>query len=85
MKAYTELTCENLDIISSQIMEFIADDIISGKSGWVFLDIKQLLKSVPELNNFFRQHKLHPMDAAVTILYDDLTTHMDTLLSLIHI
>jgi len=79
MKAYTTLTCDSLDTISSKILEFVSADIADKKTGWVFLDIKQLLKSIPELGNFFCQHKLHPMDAAVTILYDDLTTHMDTL------
>ena len=57
LKAYYELDCENLDIISSKVLNFISTDLASGKTGWIFLDTKSLLLAVPELMIFFKKLK----------------------------
>lgn len=79
LKAYYELDCENLDIISSKVLNFISTDLASGKTGWIFLDTKSLLSAVPELMIFFKKLKLYPMEASITVLYDDMVVHVDTL------
>jgi hypothetical protein len=79
LKPYYKLECDELDIISSKILNFISDELASEKTGWVFLNTKNLLLSVPELMTFFKKLKLYPLEASVTILYDDLPIHVDTL------
>jgi len=79
LKAYHELECEELAAISKKVLDFISAELASDKKGWIFLDTKELLLAVPELMKFFKKLKLHPMEASITILYDDLPTHVDTL------
>ena len=79
LKPYYELECEELDTISKKVLTFISSELMSDKKGWIFLDTKKLLLAVPELMKFFKKLKLHPMEASITILYDDLPTHVDTL------
>jgi len=79
LKAYHELACENLDVISAKVLDFIGQELASGQTGWIFLNTKNLLLAVPELMTFFQQHKLRPMDASITVLYDDFSIHVDTL------
>lgn len=79
LNAYYELECEELDAISKKVLDFISIELASDKKGWIFLDTKKLLVAVPELMTFFKKLKLHPMEASITILYDDLPIHVDTL------
>jgi hypothetical protein len=79
LKAYHELACENLDVISAKVLDFIGQELASGQTGWIFLNTKNLLLAVPELTTFFKKLKLYPMEASITILYDDLPIHVDTL------
>lgn len=79
LKPYHELECEELDTISAKVLTFITSELESDKTGWIFLNTKNLLSAVPELMKFFKKLKLHPMEASITILYDDLSIHVDTL------
>jgi hypothetical protein len=79
LKAYYELECKELDVISTKVLKFISDESITGQRGWIFLNTKKLLLAVPELMIFLKKLKLHPMEASITILYDDLPIHVDTL------
>jgi hypothetical protein len=79
LKAYHELECKELDVISTKVLEFISDKPISGQRGWIFLDTKKLLLAVPELMIFFKKLKLYPMKASITVLDDDMPIHVDTL------
>jgi hypothetical protein len=79
LKAYHELECTQLDVISEKVLKFISNELSSGRSGWIFINTKELLLAVPELMMFFKQLKLYPMEASITILRDDLLTHVDTL------
>jgi hypothetical protein len=49
------------------------------KIGWQFIDCKSVLKHVPELMLFFKNHNLLPRHAAVTIIETDehLPRHRD--------
>ena len=102
MKSYVELPCDSIKIISARIYRFLQTktDLLNTKQfGWHFVDCKQLLDHVPELLEFFKQHKLIPRHAAVTIVSENehLPKHIDELpvvakinipvlnLSLIHI
>jgi hypothetical protein len=76
LKSYVELDCPNLDIISKKIYDFV-EDKLNTKEGWLFLDTIQILKSVPELMLFFKQHRLYPKHSAITILNDDFKLHID--------
>ena len=79
LKAYRELACDELDIISNKVLKFISSELSSGKRGWIFIDTKGLLLAVPELMKFFKSLKLYPMEASITILHNDLSIHVDTL------
>jgi hypothetical protein len=76
LKPYTELECPNLDIISKKIYDLV-EYKLSAKEGWLFLDTIQILKGVPELMVFFKQHRLYPKHSAITILNDDFKLHID--------
>ena len=82
MKSYVELTCENMSVISQGIYKFLqtqTDILISNQSGWHFVDCLTLLKSVPELSEYFQELKLYPRHSAVTIVKDNnsLPLHVD--------
>jgi len=82
MKAYVEIECEDLDIIQSKIYNFLLNDtdLISSKAkNWQFLDTEKLITSIPELVKFFLKNKLYVQNASVTLLYEDLPLHVDTL------
>ena len=82
LKPYVELECEDLEIIQSKIYDFLLNDtelISSGAKNWQFLDTKKLITSIPELVKFFLKNKLYVQNASVTILYEDLMLHIDTL------
>ena len=82
LKPYVELECEDLEIIQSKIYDFLLNDtelISSGAKNWQFLDTKKLITSIPELVKFFLKNKLYVQNASVTILYEDLQLHIDTL------
>lgn len=76
LKPYAELDCPDLDIISKKICDLVADKL-TDKEGWLFLDTIQILKGVPELMLFFKQHRLYPKHSAITILNDDFKLHID--------
>lgn len=84
MKHYVELPCDQIDVISEKIYKFL--ETVPGlletqQFGWHFVDLGQLLKFVPELLDFFKQCKLIPRHAAVTIIEKDgdLPRHIDEL------
>ena len=59
MKYYVELPCDNMEIISSGIYNFLKTVpglLSTTKFGWHFVDCKQLLASVPELIDFFKKY-----------------------------
>ena len=81
-KAYTELECDNLDVISAKIHKFLQDQttvLTDQQYGWIFLDVNRLLVAVPELVDFFKKQKLIVRDAAITIIVDDFPVHVDPL------
>ena len=82
MKCYAQIQCDTVPQISKEIYDFlvvhtalIKDPVI----GWNFVDRKILLQNAPNLVNFFKELKLKPRDAAVTILTDNgqLPMHID--------
>jgi hypothetical protein len=82
MKCYVELPCDNIEIISKQIYQFIKEktDILNTtKYGWHFIDCKELLNNAPKLFEYFKKNKLVPRHAAVTIITDNthLARHID--------
>jgi hypothetical protein len=82
MKCYAELTCNDVDAISDQIYQYIANntDILNTtKFGWHFIDCRALLNHAPSLTNFFKVKKLLPRHAAITIVTesDHLPLHVD--------
>ena len=84
MKSYVELPCNNIKTISAGIYKFLQEktDLLNTKEfGWHFVDCKQLLDHVPELLDFFKQYKLFPRHAAVTIVSENehLPKHIDEL------
>jgi hypothetical protein len=84
MKYYVELPCNNTKTISSKIYNFLQakTDLLNTKQfGWHFVDCEQLLDHVPELLDFFKQHRLVPRHAAVTIITENghLPKHIDEL------
>jgi hypothetical protein len=84
MKYYVEFPCDNIDIISRKIYNFLetkTDIIEICQSGWHFIDCKDLLNHVPELFDFFKSNKLLPRHAAITIVIDNnsLPMHVDEL------
>jgi len=83
MKYFVELECNEIDKISSNIYDFIKQDLDSNnfKYGWNFVDCKKLLATNTELKYFFKQHKLIPRHAAITLVENNshLTRHIDEL------
>ena len=80
MKPYVELDCDNVEAISSGIYDFIknkTDVLTSGKSGWIFLDSKQLILHVPQLMEFFKKYKLYVNDSAITLINENFPLHVD--------
>lgn len=82
--AYKELECDNIEIISSKIYQYLenkTDLLITKAEGWLFVDLKELMASVPELLEFFLKNKLAVRDASVVIFYDDtpFNLHVDEL------
>ncbi len=82
MKCYVELPCDNIEIISKQIYQFIKEktDILNTtKYGWHFIDCRELLNDAPKLVNYFKNNNLIPRHAAITIITDDthLARHID--------
>jgi hypothetical protein len=82
-KPYQELACDNIDIISSKIYDFLKTNNLLelAVAGWNFVNCKELVTAIPELQNFFKQHKLLPRDAAITVVNsdNDLPIHIDEL------
>lgn len=82
LKYYVELPCENVTAISAGIYKFLqehTDVLNTTQYGWHFIDCKKLLASVPELLEYFKQLKLVPRHAAITIITnnDHLSKHID--------
>jgi hypothetical protein len=80
MKNYSPLECNTVSTISNKIYEFIRREttlLQDRAEGWQFIDCKKLIADVPELAEFFKQHKLLPREAAVVILYRRLDLHID--------
>ena len=79
MKTYVELECDNVNVISEKIYQFLSINKLN--VGWNFLDTKELLKAVPEVNDFFLKYKLYVRQASVTLATDNqsLPLHLDTL------
>ena len=82
MKPYTELVCDNLDLIQTEIYDFLINNtelLVNGKKNWQFLDTKMLMSNSPNLVKFFLANKLYVRQASVTLLYEDLPLHLDEL------
>ena len=84
LKYFVELPCENVQEISAGIYTFLktkTEVLTNVKFGWNFIDCKELLNNVPELLDFFKEHKLIPRHAAITIVENDshLPKHIDEL------
>lgn len=84
MKFYVEIPCDNIKLISKGLLDFILTTDLLNKpldpfSPWHFIDCKAVLTAVPELLAFFKDKKLVPRHAAVTIITDDgqLPKHVD--------
>jgi hypothetical protein len=43
LRAYYELECKELDVISAKVLKFIADESILGQRGWIFLNTKKII------------------------------------------
>ena len=84
MKYYVEFPCDNIEIISAKIYDFLQTktDIMSTcEVGWHFIDCKGVLEHVPELLEFFKVKKLRPRHAAITVVKNNnsLPMHIDEL------
>lgn len=84
LKPFVVLPCENISTISAGIYNFLhnnTDLLVNVQYGWTFIDCKTLIDSVPELLEFFKQHKLIPRHAAITMveLNEHLPKHFDEL------
>lgn len=82
MKCFAEIPCDTVEQISKEIYDFLVQNTTLIKNpviGWNFIDRRTLLQNSPNLVNFFKELKLKPRDAAVTILTDDgqLPMHID--------
>ena len=82
MKCYVELPCNDVDIIADKIYTFLEKYthlLTNSNFGWNFVDCKQLLQHTPELLAFFKELKLVPRHAAVTIITNNqhLALHID--------
>jgi hypothetical protein len=83
-KPYVILECNNLEIISNKIYNFLQTETeltTNGAIGWQFVDCKKLLKQNLELLKFFMGYKLIPLEAAITLLTEtgQLPLHIDEL------
>jgi hypothetical protein len=84
MKCYAEFSCDNIDVISKKIYNFLetTTNIVANKQpGWHFIDCAAVVNHVPELFDFFKANKLLPRHAAITIVNDNnsLPVHVDEL------
>jgi len=79
LKPFHRLKCDNLEIIQQKVLSFIDADLKSYRTGWIFINTKELFQQIPELVEYFKSLKLKPREASVTILYDDFPIHVDTL------
>jgi hypothetical protein len=82
MKSYAELACDNLDLVQSEIYTFLINDtelLTNGEKNWQFLDTKKLVANSPNLVKFFLANRLYIQQASVTLLYEDLSLHLDEL------
>ncbi len=82
MKCYVELPCDNINVISNEIYQYIkkkTDILDTTNYGWHFVDCKELLDTAPNLFAYFRKNKLIPRHAAVTIITESehLPKHTD--------
>lgn len=82
MKCYVELQCDDIEVISKQIYQFLkekTDILTTTKYGWHFIDCKELINSAPNLFEYFKSNKLVPRHAAVTIVTNNthLARHID--------
>jgi hypothetical protein len=83
-KPFTELSCDNMPAISNEIYRYLetqTDLLTKIEYGWHFVDCKKLLQHSQHLVEFFKNHKLAPRHAAITIVADDshLPLHTDEL------
>jgi hypothetical protein len=81
-QCYVILPCENIKEISSSIYNFLetqTDILHTTQFGWHFVDLQALLKHTPKLFDFFRENKLIPRHAAITIVETNnhLPKHID--------
>jgi len=82
MKPYVKLECDELDIIQNDIYDFLLNETELGSAefeNWQFVTTKKLMSTTPRLAKFFLKHKLYVRNASVTVLYKDLSLHLDTL------
>lgn len=80
LKSFVELDCDDIDVIKNKTLTFIKKTVGVEKPHipWIFLNLKELLNAVPEYVFYFKTHKLIPRHSACTILYEDLSLHIDT-------
>lgn len=81
-KPFVVLPCENIVEISDGIFRYLltkTDLLSTTVYGWHFIDKRELFDFVPNLLKFFKQHKLVPRDAAITIITNNkhLPKHVD--------
>lgn len=70
MKCYVELPCNNVKDISEQIYQYLKNNtgiLNTAEYGWHFVDCTDLLKNAPDLIEYFKENKLLPRHAAITI------------------
>ena len=81
MKCYVEFPCDDIEIISAKIYDFLQKYADTAKFGWQFIDCRSVLKHVPELMTFFKRYNLLPRHAAITIIEtnEHLPRHIDEL------
>jgi len=81
MKCYVEFPCEDIEIISAKIYDFLQKHADITRFGWQFIDCKSVIKHVPELMLFFKKHNLLPRHAAITTIEtnEHLPRHIDEL------
>ena len=84
MKCYAEFPCDNVSVISKKIYSFLETTtsiVANAQPGWQFVDCAGILDHVPELLIFFKNNKLLPRHAAITIVNDNnsLPVHTDEL------
>jgi hypothetical protein len=82
MKCYKKLHCDDMGKISDGIYNFLSVNttiLQDCQPGWHFVDLKKLLSTVPELQEYFHSLKLIPRHSAVTMVLDNnsLPVHSD--------